>query len=517
MTTGGKFIFKATLVIAFFKLISLALGVMRDATIGQQFGTTGISDAYFMAIKLPNMVHGIIGGILVTVVVPVFAEYLSRGQREEGWKVFKTVMTLVVLTSIIISCIGVLGAPLLAKLVAPGFTGEKEKLLVELARIILPLLIFQGMATLFTCLLNVNNIFGLPAFSNSVNNIVIIVSTLTLGNLCGIHGLALGTVLAMACMALVQFPALFKTGFHFDFHLDLKHPGVKKVYLLALPVVLGLSVNQVNVLIIGRLASWLPEGNISALAYADKLIQSPIGLFVLALGTAIFPLLSTRAAQGDKEAFSGALLGALRVVILSMVPASLGLMVMSQPIVSLIFQRGIFKEGSVELTAAALMFYAVGLLGQAAVLLLARGFYSLQDTRTPVKIGIVTVIINIGLSLVLIHFLQHRGLALANSLANLANMVLLMWFLEKKLPGLYGIRFLKFILSVMAASGLMVVATYTASGFLAGQIPETAGLVVQVGLAVLVGIIVYLTAIFAFRVDEALFIWRYAWESLRRR
>ncbi|NLI14024.1 MAG: murein biosynthesis integral membrane protein MurJ, partial [Peptococcaceae bacterium] len=346
---------------------------------------------------------------------------------------------------------------------------------------------------------------------------VIIVSALTLGSLYGIQGLALGTVLAMACMAMVQFPALFKTGFRFGFYLDLKHPGVRKVYLLALPAALGVSVNQVNVFIIGRLASWLPDGSISALVYADRLIQSPISLFVLALGTAIFPLLSTRAAQGEREAFSGTLLGALRVVILSMFPASLGLMVLSQPIVSLIFQRGIFKQGSVELTAAALLFYAVGLLGQAAVLLLARGFYSLQDTRTPVKISIVTVFINLGLSLVLIRFLQHRGLALANSLANLANMALLMWFMEKKLPGLYGTRFLKFTLSVLVASGLMAVASYVVSGFLAGQIPGTVGLVVQVGLAVLAGIIIYLSAVFAFRVDEALFIWRYAGEALRRR
>lgn len=512
--TTGKFIFKATLLIAFFKLMSMVLGLGRDMVIAHQFGAKVYNDAYVMALKMPNMLFAIIGGALVTVVVPVFTEYAARGEKAEAWKLFNTVMTVVTLFFLVASVIGVASAPLLVKLVAPGFNGFAESLTLELARIILPLMIFSGLAALFSNLLNANNIFGLPAFSNSVNNIFIIISALTLGNLYGIHGLALGTVLAMAAMALVQFPALFKAGYRFNLSIDLAHPGVRKVYALALPAALGISINQVNVFINGVLASWLPEGSISALSYADRLIQFPISLFVLALGTAVFPTLSLRAAEGDGEALSGTLLSSLKVVIIGMVPAAVGLMALSHPIVALVFKRGAFDQSAVEMTAPALMFYAVGLLGQAAGQLLTRGFYSLQDTRTPVKIGVFTVLINLALSLVLIRYLQHGGLALANSLANLTNMALLMWFVGKKVPGLYRGGLLKFALAVLAASGLMAAASYAVNGALAGLVQGTAGLAVQVGLAITVGMAVYAAAIFALKIEEARVFWRAGRETV---
>ena len=213
---------------------------------------------------------------------------------------------------------------------------------------------FYGLASLFTNLLNANNIFGLPAFSTSVNNIFIIISALTLGSRYGIQGLALGTVLAMAAMALVQFPTLLKSGFKFRLALDLRHPGVQKVYILALPAATSVAVNQANVYINGVLASWLPEGSISALSYADRLIQFPVSLFVLALGTAVFPALSGWAARGDQEDLAKILLTSMKVVIAGIIPASVGLMVLSQPIVKLVFERGAFDQAASAMTAAAL-------------------------------------------------------------------------------------------------------------------------------------------------------------------
>lgn len=515
--TTGKFIFKATLLIAFFNLMSKVLGLVRESVIGRLFGASVYTDAYQTALKMPNMLFFIVSGALATVVVPVFTEYAARGEKQEAWKIFNTVSAVITLFYLAVSVTGIVGAPLLVKLVAPGFEGVRESLTVELARIILPLMIFSGLASLFANLLNANNIFGLPAFSNSVNNIFIIISALTLGSMYGIHGLALGTVLAMAAMALVQFPALFKKGFRFNISIDLKHPGVRKVYLLALPSLLGISVNQANVYIVGVLASWLPVGSISVLGYADKLIQFPVSLFVLALGTAVFPTLSIRAAEGDKEALSDTLLGSLKAVIIGIVPASVGLMTLSYPIVTLIYKGGAFDQKAVELTAAALLFYSVGLVGQAAGVLLTRGFYSLQDTRTPVKIGVMTVLINLALSLVLIRYLQHGGLALANSLANLAYMVLLFWYLGKKIPGLRRGGLFKFIVAVLAASGLMAAASYAVNGALAGLFPGTAGLLVQVGLAITAGVVVYAAAIFALRVEEAGFFWCAAKEAVRGR
>lgn len=503
--------------IAFFSLLSKVLGLVRESVIASLLGTSYMADAYQMALKAPNILFTIISGALATVIVPVFTEYVSRGEKREAWKLFNTVMAAIILFFLVTSVIGVMGAPLLVKLVAPGFSGATMALTVELFRIILPWMVFAGLASLFTQLLNANNIFGLPAFSSSVNNIFIIVFALTLGKLYGVHGLALGTVLAMAAMALVQFPVLHKAGFRINMHVDLHHPGLKKIYLLALPSVLSISVIQMNVFVTFVLASWLPVGSVSSLGYADKLIQFSVGLLVTALVTAVFPTISRLVAEGEKEAFAGTLLGSLKVVIIGIIPASVGLIVLSHPIVTLVYKRMSFDERSVEMTAAALVFYSIGMVGQAAGLLLTRGFYSLQDTRTPLKISIFQVVFNLVLSLVLIRFLQHAGLAMANSLANLVYMVLLMWYLGKKIPGLYQGRLLKFTLAVLVAAGLMAAASYAVSGVLAGLLQGTTGLIVQVGLAVIAGVAVFVAAIFVMRLEEAHMLWRAVKKTLAGR
>ncbi len=513
----GKFIFKATVLIAFFNLMSRVLGLVRDMVIAGQLGTSDFNDAYQFALKIPNMIFYIISGALATAIVPVFTEYAARGEKGEAWKVFNTLMVAVTLVYLALALTGIAGAPLLVKLVAPGFTGFKSELMVELARLILPLMVFSGLASLFSGLLNANNIFGLPAFSSSVNNIFIIVFCLTLGSLYGIHGLALGTTLAMVAMAAVQFPTLYKAGFRFRLAIDLKSPGVRKVCWLAAPAALGIAINQANVFINMVLASTLPEGSYTSLVYADKLIQFPLGFFVLALGTAVFPTLAIRAAQGDRGKFYDTVVSSLKVVFIIIIPASVGLMVLRFPIIALIFKRGEFDQNSLELTAAALLFYSFGMLGQAAGILLTRGFYAVQDTRTPVKLSIVTVLVNLVLCLALIGSMRHSGLAAANSLANLAYMVLLLCFLKRKVPEGSGGGLLKFTLSVLVASALMAVTSHNVSVALAGVAGGTMGLAIQVCLAITAGITVFAATIFILKVREAHLLWQAVREAVARR
>lgn len=515
--TTGKFIFKATLLIAFFKLMSQLLGVARESVIAAHFGTTMNTDAYVIALRIPNIVFYIIGGALLPVIVPVFTEYFTRGEKSEAWKIFNTVNLIMVMVFLAITAAGILFAPLLVKMVAPGFKGETAALTVELARLILPLMVFAGLAHLFTNLLNANNIFGLPAFSLSVNNIFIILSVLTIGSIYGIHGLALGTVLASAAMALVQLPALCRTGFRLRFSIDLKHPGVKKVFYLALPAALGVIVNQANVYVNSVLASLLPEGSISSLNFADKLMNFPVGLLVMALGTAAFPTLARGVAEGNRESYANVLAGSLKAVIAGIIPASIGFMVLSRPIVTLVYKRGVFDEQSVSMTASALFFYAVGMVGLAAGILLARGFYSFQDTRTPVKIGIAAVLLNLALSLLLIGPMQLSGLALATSLSSLAYAFLLAFFLERKEPVFRGSGLVRFTAAVLAASGLMGAVSCWVSRAAAGLAGGFAGAVIQVGLAASAGVAVYAAALFALRVDEVRLVLRAAGEALKRR
>ena len=273
-----QFIFKATLLIAF-NLMS-RLRVLR-CVIARQFGVGDFIDAYQMALKTPNMLFAIVSGALVTVVVPVYTEYAARGEKKEAWKIFNTVLILVTLFFLAASILGIAGAPLLIKLVAPGFKGSVQTMTVELVRIVLPLMIFAGLASLFTNLLNANNIFGLPAFSTSVNNIFIIISALTLGSRYGIQGLALGTVLAMAAMALVQFPTLLKSGFKFRLALTSVIRVQKFTSWLCQQPSASLLIRPTSTLTgVGFVAA---GGQHFALSYADRLIQFPVSLFVLAL------------------------------------------------------------------------------------------------------------------------------------------------------------------------------------------------------------------------------------------
>ncbi len=503
--------------IAFFILMSKVLGLVRESVIASLLGTGYTADAYQMALKAPNMLFTIISGALATVIVPVFTEYVSRGEKGEAWKLFNTVMALVVFFFLFASVIGIAAAPILVKIVAPGFSGLTRDLTIELSRIILPWMVFAGLASLFTQLLNANNIFGLPAFSSSVNNIFIIVFALTLGKIYGVQGLALGTTLAMAAMALVQFPVLYKAGFRFNLQLDLRHPGLRKIWVLALPSVFSLSVTQANVFVTFVLASWLQVGSVSSLGYADKLIQFSFGLLVTALATAVFPTISRLAAEGDMESFAGTLLGSLKIVFAGIIPASVGLMVLSQPIVNLVYGWGAFDQKAVEMTTAPLIFYSVGTVGYASAYLLTRGFYSLQDTRTPLKLSIIQVLINLGLSLLLIGPLQHSGLALASSLANLAFMVMLMWFLREKVPHLYQGGLLKFILAVLTAAGLMAAVCYGVSSELMGQVQGKIGLIIQIAVSGMAGLAVFVAAVFAMRVEEAHVLWRSLKKALLER
>ncbi|OPX88042.1 MAG: putative peptidoglycan biosynthesis protein MurJ [Pelotomaculum sp. PtaB.Bin104] len=502
--TTGVIIFKATLLIALISFLSKLLGLLRDIVIARQFGASSATDAYLVALTAPNLLFFIISGSLAAVIVPVFVDFTARDQKKEAWKVFNTVFNVSTIIFIVIAVMGMLGSSYIVRLVAPFFEKETAVLAAELTRLMFPLLIFAGWASLFTGLLNANNIFGIPPFSNVVNNLVIILAALTLGSVYGVQGLAVGTVLAMAAMALVQVPALLSAGYRYRPELQLGHLGVKKVFSLILPAVLAITVNQAYILIEKVIASGMPAGSIAALNFANKLVQFPVSLLVLALGTAVFPTLTKMATHGESKELSAIIIRLLKLLILGMFPACAGLMVLRYPIVSLLFQRGAFDRWDTELTAVALLFYSVGLAGQAANIILTKAFYSLQDTRTPVKITLFTVLVNLGLSLVLIRYLQHGGLALANSLASLTGTALFMIYLEKKIEPLEWTCLAKFSLPVLIASGLMAAASYFVSIVVSGylDLSNTFGLAVQVGAAMSAGVAVFAAAAFIFKIEE---------------
>ncbi len=503
----GRVIARATFVILLMGVLSKILGLGREMAIAHQFGATGATDAYLVAYTIPTLFMGVVGGAMAVMVVPVFAEYAARGERDEAWRLFSSVLNFMALVLAGLVALGIAAAPFIVRVLAPGFSGGVEAVAVRLVMIMLPSMLFLVLGNLTMGLLNANNVFGPPAFGPAAMNGGIILAALVLGRFYGIDGLAAGTVGGAALFILVQAPFLWRAGFRWQPVMNLRHPGAYKLMSLIMPVMVMTGVAQGYMLIERVLASGLPEGSIAALNYAQKLILLPQGLFVMAMSTAIFPTLSRQVAEGKVAEMAGTLMRGVKLVFFVAVPAGVFLMVLRLPVITLLFQRGAFDERAVSMTALALLFYSVGLAGQAVNPLLVRGFYALQDTGTPLKVTVATVLLNLLGALLLIASMRHAGLALANSVATLGGMAALIWLLGRRLP-LAVSPFLRFCGGVIAASGLMAVLVYTGDTLLAKALGEgTPALALRVMLDLLTGGAVYLAASFVLQVDELRYLW----------
>lgn len=499
---------RAAIILILFNVLSKVTAIVREVVIAQQFGATAEMDAFVAAFAVPSVLFYLFTGALATVVVPVYSEYAARGEEKEAFDLFGTLFHVLLLLLVLGTAAGLLFAPLLVKLLAPGFQESTAGLAVELTRLMFPLLIFSGLAALFSGILNARNIFAVTALNGPLSNLAVIVAVLALGSLWGVQGMALGVLVGGAAGALVQLPALRRAGFRFSPGVSLSHPDLKKILRLVLPITVGLSISQTYILIIPFLASGLAEGSISALNYANRLIQMPVGLFVTAIGTAVFPSLTRRAVEKDFSGLGEGVRRALRLVILVCVPAAVVLLVLREELVTLFFQRGAFDATAAKMTAVALLFFSFGLVGQAGEFILARGFFSLQDTRTPVKISAIAVVVNLALSLALVGPLQHGGLALANSIAALTNMVLLTVYLNRHVAGLWIPEMWRFTALVLLASGLMGGTIQAMNHWVAlPALTGTLKLAVQASLAILPGMVVYMITLSIFRLEETSRIW----------
>ncbi len=498
----GQVIARATIIVMIMSGLSRILGLGRETAIAHRFGATSATDAYLVAYTIPNIFYGVAGLALATVIVPIFAEYVAKGQREEAWRLCSLVTNALVMFTVVASLLGMLAAPLIVGVLGQGFPPETYRLAVQLTVFMLPSIVFFSLAGLFMGILNANNIFGIPAFGSAAMNIVIIFGALVLGKYYGVYGLAAGAVGGAVAMALIQLPVLRRAGFRYHFIFDFRHPEVKRVLLLVFPLTLGLSVNQIYLMVDWVLASGLAEGSIAALNYANKLIQLPMSLFVLAISTAIFPTLSKQIAEARPAEMAETLRRGIKVVLMLTIPAGPGILILREPIVTLLFQRGAFDARATEMTAAALLYFSIGLVGLCMVMILSRGFFAMQDTRTPVAVTLGTLVVKFGLSAALMGHLAHAGLALGTSITALLNMVILAFLLNRRLPVLTKDTF-RFLGGVVAAAAAMAFAVHSADTYLAGIL--TGGgtaLLFRIILDIFLGGVVFFMAGFLLKLDE---------------
>lgn len=411
-------------------------GLARDIAISYHFGTGRELDAYLAANRVPDLLFQIVAGAAVaSAFIPVYTGYLTRQEHDQGWEMVNILFTLAVVALLPLVLLGIVFAPFLIRLLVPDMPPDYQNLAANLARIMFFAPIFFTIGGFSTSLLNAHGRFFLAALAPTCYNLGIILGATVLSRWLGVYGLALGALSGSLFFMLVQVPGLRIVGLRYRPRLDLSHLGVRSVAKLMGPRTLGLAVTQVNFVVTLYLASGI-AGGISALNYGWSLTMLPLGVFAMAISTAVFPTLAEHAAAGDREELRAMLINALRFILFLTIPAIVGLVILSSDVVRLIYQRGAFTAVSTEMTAGALRFYALGLIGMATVEIVTRAFYALKDTKTPVLTSGLGMAVNLGLGIVLVRVMGLNGLALATAVASIVEAAALFTAGQRKVPGL---------------------------------------------------------------------------------
>lgn len=428
----------AAFVVAAGFLGSRLLGLLRVYAISDTFGTSPELDAYWVAFRLPDLIFQMLAGAAMgAAFIPVFAKVLAQSQ-EQAWRLASSVLNLVALATFILAVFGFLLAPLLVPLLAPGLgedsgrQAELHSLAVDLTQLMMLSPILFSISGMFMAILNARFNFFFPAIAPMVYNLAIIVGAFLFDD---VRALAAAVVVGAALHLAVQLPGLFRVRMRYRLIALWRDSAVQQVGRLMAPRIVGLAAFQFNLIIMTFFASFVGDNTISALNFAWLIVMMPLGLFGMAISTAVFPTLAEQAVDRRDE-LRATLERSLRFIMFLTVPAALSLMILSQPLVALILEHGAFSEASTEITRDALIFFAIGLIGHAGIEILSRGFYALSDTRTPVLFAVVALLTNLVLSAIFVSPFGISGLALAISLATLLNAALLFWSLRGRLEGL---------------------------------------------------------------------------------
>jgi putative peptidoglycan lipid II flippase len=411
--------------------LSRILGFIRDLVVARVFGADAGTDAFFVAFKIPNFMRRLFAeGAFSMAFVPVLNEYKAKRGFPELKRFVDDVAGALGAVLLGVTVLGVLGAPLVIMLFAPGFAGDADKqaLATEMLRLTFPYLLFISLTAFAGGILNTYERFGVPAFTPVLLNISLIACALWLAPLMEqpIVALAWGVLIAGVAQLAFQIPFLARIKLLPRPRLNSRDPGVKRIVRLMVPALFGVSVTQISLLIDTLLASFLVTGSISWLYYGDRLMEFPLGILGVALGTVILPRLSQKHAEQSPEVFSRTLDWALRWVLLLGVPAAVGLLVLAGPLMATLFHSGEFTGEDVRMAARALMAYSLGLAAQMGIKVLAPGFYARQNMKTPVRIAVIAMLTDIAFALMLMFPLGHVGLAMATTMAATVNASLLL-------------------------------------------------------------------------------------------
>jgi putative peptidoglycan lipid II flippase len=494
-------------------MTSRILGVVREQVLAALFGAGNAMDAYNVAYRIPNLVRDLFAeGAMSSAFVPTFTRHLATEGKTSAWRLGNLVINALIVITACIVVAGIVFAEPLVALFASAYRDVpgKLELTVFLTRLMLPFLTMVALAAAFMGMLNSLHRFFVPALSPAMFNLATIACALLLVPLMpglglpAITAIAIGSLVGGIAQLAVQWPALRREGFRYQPMLDWRDESLRRVLVLMGPGTIGLAATQVNVFVNTVLATGQGTGAVSWLNYAFRLMYLPIGLFGVSIATATLPAVSRQAAQSDEVAARRTIADGLSLMLMLNVPATVGLIVLATPIVRVIFERSAFTSADTAATAAALQFYALGLVGYSIVRIASPVFYALGQNRTPVMISVATVLVNAALNVALVRVMGYRGLALGTSIAALFNAALLMFFLRRRLQGIEGGRVAGSLARIIVAALVMGVAAAGTDGMAGTWLPGD-GLMVQIArLAVTIGVAlaVLAAAAYALRIRE---------------
>lgn len=462
------------------------------------FGASRMADAFYVAFRIPNLLRRLTAeGALTIAFVPIFTEYL-RKSKNDARMVASIVFTYLSIILVLITIFGIVFAPWIVKVLAYGFTDEpgKIELTIYLTRLMFPYIILISLVALAMGILNSLKHFAAPAASPVVLNIGIIFGAIVLSRYFDMQvtGAAIGVLLGGICQLLLQIPNLKREGMLPYFSLKL-HPALKGLLLLMIPSAIGAAVYQLNVLVVTFLASFLKEGSVSYLWYADRVTEFPLGIFGIAVATVTLPTLSDHISQKNMSSFKDTMNYSLRFSFLISIPSTAALYLLSFPIVKVLFQRGRFDDATAVATAFALQFFALKIPFVSAVRNLVPGFFAMRDAKTPVYVSAIVVVVNAMFALVLMKSLSYAGLALALALSSIVNFAVLLYLFRKKVGLIGGRRLALSIFKTSIATIVMMIIIY----FPFRDLGETAiplyALILKLSLAMIIGVVVFMVVI----------------------
>ncbi len=448
---------------------STLLGFAREIVSAKYYGTRWEMDTFLAAATIPTILFGVFNGALVSALVPVFSEYVTHRREDEAWRLASTVLNLLAITLTLLAVVGYFAAPYYVPLIAHGFPAPQMGVAIRMTRWLMPSIVAVSLSGVLSAMLNAYHRFRSAALVGVAVNVVTIACVLSLNHSIGIYALVLGTTLGLIAQLLVQLPAFLSIG-KYRLTIDLHHTGLSKIWLMLGPIIVGSAAGQLALFFDRFFASTLSPGYIAGMNYATKLANFPQQVFAAAIATVIFPLLAAQFVRENRSGIARSVVTGLRLVNFITIPAVCALIVLARPMVQALFERGTFQASATDLTAGLLPYAAIGLIAVAANVVLTRCCFACKETMWPVTISVVTVAVNVLLSLVWLPTLGARGLLLANSLSQTMQAVLLSMLMTRLVPTIDWRALLRSTGKILVASLAMFAALQWINAL--GVVPE---------------------------------------------